>query len=267
MDTLTTEGDAKPRMGLAIASLVLSLLACILSFLVIGGLLGLLGVGLGAMHLAKRQGPGTMAKFGVGLSIVGILMSVGFAVLYVGAYQRVKTIMSAGGGGLGGADFAQWQGVKAPDFTVTTLDGKTLTLSELAGKRVIVDCWATWCPPCVREIPHFVQLYKETPPADLVIVGISHEDADTLKAFVKEKGVPYAIASSDSLPEPYGGVTSIPTTFFIDRHGIIQDVTVGYHDFDALKALALAADTAGEPKAAPLTIETTPVAPTPPALD
>jgi len=101
------------------------------------------------------------------------------------------------------------------------------------------------------EIPHFIKLSSETPAEQLVIVGISSEDQDTLKAFVKKKGINYSIASADNLSEPYSEVTSIPTTFCIDRKGIIQEVLVGYHDFKNLKEHALAEDFVGEPKPVP----------------
>jgi peroxiredoxin len=162
------------------------------------------------------------------------------------------------GAGARMSQFEDWKGVAAPDFSVTTLDGKTVQLSELKGKRVIVDFWATWCPPCVREIPHFIKLNSESPADELAIVGISSEDENTLKSFVKKKGINYSIASADHLPAPYDEVRSIPTTFFIDRKGIIQDVLVGYHDFGKLKTHALADDFEGEPKPAPTDESTAP---------
>jgi thiol-disulfide isomerase/thioredoxin len=124
-------------------------------------------------------------------------------------------------------------------------------LSELKGKRVVVDFWATWCPPCVKEIPHYIQLYGETSRDDLAIVGISDEAPGVLADFVKKKGINYPIARGTNLPPPFDKIASIPTTFFIDRHGVIQTVAVGYHDYAALKSDALAADLAGTPKAVP----------------
>jgi thiol-disulfide isomerase/thioredoxin len=122
---------------------------------------------------------------------------------------------------------------------MTTLDGTKIKLSELKGRRVIVDFWATWCPPCVAEIPHFVRLRKEVATNDLVIIGISSEEADTLRPFVKKQRISYPIATAENLPSPFSDVESIPTTFFIDAEGLIQEVAVGYHDFNELKTHAL----------------------------
>jgi len=150
-----------------------------------------------------------------------------------------------------GATHRQWIGVKAPDFTVTTLEGKQLRLSDLQGKRVLLDLFATWCPPCRREIPHFIALAKETSPDDLAIVGISYEDPAKLKAFVASEGINYPVASSNALPDPYGKTMTIPTTFVIDRNGVIQDVATGYHDLSELKALATEMDYTGPIKSPP----------------
>lgn len=128
-----------------------------------------------------------------------------------------------------------------------------LSLAKLRGKIVVVEFWATWCPPCRKEIPHFIKLHEQTSRDTLVVVGISKEDPGTLKRFVQEHKVPYPIASAKgvSLPEPYSLIRHIPTTFFLDRNGIIQRVVVGYHDFDTLQSLALAEDFQGQPKSSP----------------
>jgi peroxiredoxin len=239
-----------PTMGLAIASLVLGILSLTLSFLIVGGLLGLAGLALGAAHLAKKRRPAVMARWGVILSVLGLIASVSFAGLYYSAYRELAAMMESASQSAA-PDFSRWEGVEAPDFTVTTLEGQTIRLSGLKGKRVVVDFWATWCPPCVREIPHLVQLFEQTSRDDLVIVGISDEDAGTLKAFVQKKGIHYPVASATNLPSPYSTIQSIPTTFFIDRHGVIQTVAVGYHDYAALKSDALAADFQGDARPAP----------------
>jgi peroxiredoxin len=236
------------RLGLAIASLVLGVLAVVLSFLLVGGVLGVVGLILGFVHLKKRRRPNGMACWGVGLSVAGIIAGIGFGVLYYPVYKAVRKVMEARGSG---PSATEWQGVAAPDFTVTALDGKKMTLSELKGKRVVLDFWATWCPPCRREIPHFIQLAKDIPSSDLCIVGISREDEAKLNGFAQEEGINYPIASAKDLPAPYSDVRSIPTTFFIDRHGIIQTVAVGYHDLATLKSHATEKDYEGKPKSPP----------------
>jgi len=245
----------RPRTGLAVASLVLGILAFLGGVLIVGAAFGIVGLILGVVHLLRgNAGQRGLAWLGVLLSVIGIAASVVVVAMVLPhlpeAWKEIHKAFTAQRRG-GDTTFDPWQGVLAPDFSVTTLDGKTIKLSELKGRRVVLDFWATWCPPCVKEIPHFIRLRNETATDELVIVGISSEDAATLKAFVKKKGVNYAIASADDLPSPYSDVTGIPTTFFIDRQGVIQNVFVGYHDFDELKTHALAADVVGEPKPAP----------------
>jgi peroxiredoxin len=244
----------RPRLGLAIASLVSGILAFLFSLFVIGIFFGLVGLVLGWVHIGGKRGPNALAWWGMVLSIIGIIASVGLGVVYFRyAKEAFKSFTSSMNSMTQSSNEAEWQGVIAPDVSVTALDGKTVRLSDLKGKRVILDFWATWCGPCVQEIPHFIKLYNETSRDQLEIIGISAEDAGTLKAFVKKKNINYPIASGSGLPVPYKDPTTIPTTFFIDRKGVIQSVVVGYHDFNQLKALALAEDFQGEPKAQPQT--------------
>lgn len=142
----------------------------------------------------------------------------------------------------------QWEGVVAPELTLTTLNGETFTLSELKGKRVIIDIWATWCPPCIEEIPHFDQLREEFTEDELIIVGLSDEDIDTVLTFLDENDVDYPMAAEQiELPDPYGAISAYPTTFFIDRNGVIQTVIVGYEELDSLREYAMADDFEGKP--------------------
>ena len=246
----TTVSSPTTSLGLAIGSLVLGILALVLSFLVLGGFLGLIGLALGTAHLVKKRRPVVMARWGVALSVLGLIASIGFAGLYYYAYQKITKLVQSSSQSEG-VDFTKWEGVIAPDISVTNLDGQTIKLSGLKGKRVVLDFWATWCPPCRQEIPHFVELFNQTSRDDLVIVGISDEDAKTLRDFVKKQGVNYPIASAKNLPSPYSDIQAIPTTFFIDRKGVIQTVVVGYHEYNDLKRDALAPDFSGEPKPAP----------------
>jgi len=115
-------------------------------------------------------------------------------------------------------------GKVAPDFTLQTLDGKSVTLSSLRGRGVLLNFWATWCGPCKIEMPWFVELQKEYGPQGLQIVGVAMDDSSPqdIQTFVKEMGVNYPILlGKEAVGQAYGGVDVLPTTFFIDRDGKI----------------------------------------------
>ena len=238
-----------PRAGLAVASLVLGITAVCFSFLLFGGVLGMIGLILVVVHLRRRGVPKAMAWWGFSLCVFGLLASIGFGVLYFKAHKKYQAMMESAATG---EDWAQWEGVTAPDFTVVTLDGRTNTLSELRGKRVVVSFWATWCPPCRKEIPYFIRLVNETSREELIVIGISSEDEKTLRGFSQKNRMNFPIASADKLPQPYESIQSIPTTFFIDRRGVIQKIAVGYHDFYAIKNHALQKDSEGPAKPQPV---------------
>jgi thiol-disulfide isomerase/thioredoxin len=116
----------------------------------------------------------------------------------------------------------QLMGNVAPDFELPMLDGKNLKLSDLRGKAVLLNFWATYCGPCKVEMPWFVELQKEYGPQGFQIVGVAMDDASTedIAKFAKEMGVNYPILiGKDSVAESYGGVSVLPTTFFLDRDG------------------------------------------------
>jgi thiol-disulfide isomerase/thioredoxin len=110
----------------------------------------------------------------------------------------------------------------APDFELPSLDGKNLKLSDLRGKAVLLNFWATYCGPCKIEMPWFVELQKEYGPQGFQIVGVAMDDAslEDIAKFAKEMGVNYPILlGKESVGQSYGGVSVLPTTFFLDRDG------------------------------------------------
>ena len=111
----------------------------------------------------------------------------------------------------------------APDFELQTLDGKNLRLSDLRGKAVLLNFWATYCGPCKIEMPWFVELQKEYGPQGFQIVGVANDDASTedIAKFAKQMGINYPILiGKDSVSDSYK-VNVLPTTFFLDRDGKI----------------------------------------------
>ncbi len=129
---------------------------------------------------------------------------------------------------------SSWEGRPAPEMTITMTDGSKLQMSELRGRGVIVDCWATWCGPCLREIPHLERVADDFP-KDLVVVGISSEDLQTVQRFTSTKELRYRVGIPESPPPPFANIAAVPTTFFIDRQGVIRKVLVGYRDYPALR--------------------------------
>jgi thiol-disulfide isomerase/thioredoxin len=117
----------------------------------------------------------------------------------------------------------------APDFTLASVEGKSIKLSDYKGKIVIVDFWATWCPPCRRGIPDLIEIQKEYG-KDVVVIGIS-VDTDTkvdVASFIKQMRINYPIAYADAgVAQSYGGVESIPTSFIIDKDGNVVDKHIG----------------------------------------
>jgi cytochrome c biogenesis protein CcmG, thiol:disulfide interchange protein DsbE len=124
-------------------------------------------------------------------------------------------------------------GPMAPDFTLKDLSGEDFSLSATNGKVVILDFWATWCPPCRMEIPHFEALYKEYKGRGLEIVGIALDQggASDVIPFVKTNDVTYPIViGNNDVAAAYGGIRGIPTTFILDRSGAIVEKFVGYRE-------------------------------------
>ena len=118
----------------------------------------------------------------------------------------------------------------APDFTLQTLDGKSMKLSDLRGKAVLLNFWATWCGPCKIEMPWFVELQQKYASQGLQIVGVAMDDASTqdIAKFVKQMGVNYPIlVGKESVGDLYGGVPALPESFFIGRNGKIVGKILG----------------------------------------
>ena len=124
----------------------------------------------------------------------------------------------------------------APDFTLQDTSGNPVTLKDLRGKYVIIDFWATWCPPCLMSIPELTDLYKKYSPKGLVVLGISLDDPQkvdsrALSAFKDKHRIAYTILRANEkviMDYAKSDGMSIPTMFFVDREGRIVEKLVGF---------------------------------------
>jgi thiol-disulfide isomerase/thioredoxin len=145
-------------------------------------------------------------------------------------------LVTACGGGGGKGEIEKMDG-GAPDFTLPSVDGSMVRLSDYQGKVIMVDFWATWCPPCQEMIPVLSKLHKRYSTEGLVILGISldQEGLGVLGPYVYEKRIPYKVLlGNDQLKREFG-VISIPTLFIIDREGRLVRKLMGYHSFGELE--------------------------------
>ena len=128
-----------------------------------------------------------------------------------------------------------------PDFEVTDITGKTHRLSAYRGKNVMVVFWATWCVPCMQEVPVLKALREITPPDKLVILAISNEPEGLVKATAENKNMNYTVISyQGKLPLPFSNVSGIPTTFFIQPDGTLKIVVEGASQLGDMKGIILA---------------------------
>lgn len=121
-------------------------------------------------------------------------------------------------------------GMTPPPFTLKDVDGRDVSLSDFQGKVVVLDLWATWCPPCRQEIPFLVGLYEEFRDRGLVVVGIGLDDggADVLRPFAAANKVSYPVLVGDKPVAASYKVSSIPMTFVIGPDGRIAAKHVGF---------------------------------------
>ncbi len=112
----------------------------------------------------------------------------------------------------------------APDITLPTPDGEMISLSDYRGQVVFLNFWGTYCPPCVAELPDIQKVYEELESEDFVVIGLNVEEKpEKVKAFVEENGLTFPIIiSPDATVNPLYQLKRMPTTWFIDRNGILR---------------------------------------------
>ncbi len=122
-------------------------------------------------------------------------------------------------------------GSLAPDFVLTTLDGETISLVDLHGKNILINYWATWCPPCIKELPMLENLHQEYAGEDFVVItinGIEQDNLNTVQATVTEQGVtlPVLLDEGETFWDSYR-ILFLPTSIYIDEAGVIRFIKLG----------------------------------------
>jgi cytochrome c biogenesis protein CcmG/thiol:disulfide interchange protein DsbE len=126
----------------------------------------------------------------------------------------------------------------APDFTLKRMNGKPFTLSDHKGQVIVLNVWATWCPPCRKEIPGFIKIQKEMRDKGVLFVGVSLDKKGwkAVRPFAKKYGINYPIMVDDgTVNSKYGPFRGIPTTFIITKKGKVAYGAAGMINTDALK--------------------------------
>lgn len=180
----------------------------------------------------QSEGPPSKPSGGMGplakvlLLLTGMLGTVALVVLGAQEARRAKLV----------AD-----GTKPPAYVLKRYSGGTLTLEEMRGKVVMLDFWATWCPPCRAELPSLVTLAKEYESKGLVFVAANRDDPDSadieVNSFVKSvlpDVAPYVVFAPDEMAMAYQ-VSALPTLYFLDREGKVVDAQRGMLSEDALR--------------------------------
>ena len=184
-----------------------------------------------------------MTKKMFGLSIVAILIAImiaGFVKKNVDTEESFDSEQR----GVDLVDVSAEEGLTkgdvAPDFTLTTLDGKEIKLSDLKGKKVVLNFWATWCPPCKAEMPHMQNFYEDFSQeenVEILAINLTNGDkVESVQEFVQDYGLTFPIPMDEEgkVNEIYQAIT-IPTSYMIDTNGRIQNKVVGPMDENMIK--------------------------------
>lgn len=130
--------------------------------------------------------------------------------------------------------------IDAPDFTLTNMEGEAFTLSDHVGKVIVLNIWATWCPPCREEIPDFIEIQNEMKNDGVLFVGVSLDETgwDVVRPFAKEFKINYPLVVDDgTVDNKYGPISGLPTSFIINKLGQVELVAPGMVTKEQLKPI------------------------------
>lgn len=192
-----------------------------------------------------------MSKKLIGLTLIAVLIGVAVAGVVKDNIENTTEFDNIALGS--DVDFLATEqglakGETAPDFELTTLDGESVKLSDYRGKKVILNFWATWCPPCRAEMPHMQKYYEEQAAADdveILAVNLTKEDhgIEKIETFTEEYGLsfPIPLDKSGEIGALYQAVT-IPTSYILDTQGRVQTKFVGPMDQATIKKIISTTD-------------------------
>ncbi len=177
-----------------------------------------------AARQAPAEGPGRrwvrLAEAGLWIAVAGLFL-----------VRVVPQVKAAVGWRAAGTD--------APAVSFAMLDGRDVPLESLRGQVVLVNFWATWCPPCRAEMPGFQDVYDARHAAGFTVVGVSMDEGSrqSVATFLRDHGIryPVALATSDVVAA-FGGIDTFPTSILIDRQGRIRYTVRGYFAETALRS-------------------------------
>jgi peroxiredoxin len=154
-----------------------------------------------------------------------------YAIILLLGFAWILISTDSSGTSTSGLIPAPQQGFLAPDFELQTTTSETVKLSDLRGQAVLVNLWATWCPPCRAEMPAIEKVYNEYKDEGLVVLAVNMTYQDTrsnIAPFVNEYSLtfPILLDESGAVGNAYQ-LRSLPSSFFIDREGIITEVVIG----------------------------------------
>jgi peroxiredoxin len=132
--------------------------------------------------------------------------------------------------------------LRAPNFTFPGLDGKMVSLTDYKGKVVLLNIWATWCPPCVEEMPSMEKLYRELKGEEFEILAVSIDAlaAKAVAPFVKKHNLSFPVLlNPDGTMLNLYGTTGVPESFVIDKKGNIEEIIIGSRDWATLEVIRL----------------------------
>lgn len=130
------------------------------------------------------------------------------------------------------AEAAPRRGQPAPAFKTFSIKGQPVSTEGLKGSVVLLDFWATWCPPCRESIPHLAELHRKYSKQGLVIIGMSVDEGGerTVKEYAESHAIPYQIVMASGRIGADYGVRALPVLYVIDKNGLVREQVMGFSD-------------------------------------